>query len=143
MSKMKQRMAFVMSLAMAFTSVDTGLLVSAEDVTTVAEESTVEVQDAEKEAEEEDIEVADEDVEEEIVTDGEVAEQAFGEEGAMVIEPQEVVEESNEAIATYADEGGSAVVDPKTWIDDKKATWDEENKCYVINNMVKKGNNCK
>lgn len=96
-------MAFVMSLAMAFTSVDTGLLVSAEDVTTVAEESTVEVQDVEEEAEGEDVEVADGDVEEEIVTDGEVAEQAFGEEGAMVIEPQD----TNDMVATFgsADEG--------------------------------------
>ena len=110
MSKMKQRMAFVMSLAMAFTSVDTGLLVSAEDVTTVAEESTVEVQDVEEEAEEEDVEVADGDVEEEIVTDGEVAEQALGEEEAVVIEPQEVVEEGSAAIATYEGESRN-----KTW----------------------------
>ena len=104
MSKMKQRMAFVMSLAMAFTSVDTGLLVSAEDMTTVAEESTVEVQDVEEEAEVEDIEVADEDLEEEIVTDGEVAEQALGEEEAVVIEPQEEMEEGSAAIAAYEGE---------------------------------------
>ena len=104
MSKMKQRMAFVMSLAMAFTSVDTGLLVSAEDMTTVAEESTVEVQDIEEEAEVEDIEVADGDLEEEIVTDGEVAEQALGEEEAVVIEPQEEMEEGSAAIAAYEGE---------------------------------------
>ena len=110
MSKMKQRMAFVMSLAMAFTSVDTGLLVSAEDVTTVAEESTVEVQDVEEEAEGEDIETADEDVETDIVTAGEVAEQALGEEEAVVIEPQEVVEEGSAAIATYEGESRN-----KTW----------------------------
>ena len=97
-------MAFVMSLAMAFTSVDTGLLVSAEDMTTVAEESTVEVQDVEEEAEVEDIEVADEDLEEEIVTDGEVAEQALGEEEAVVIEPQEEMEEGSAAIAAYEGE---------------------------------------
>ena len=104
MSKMKQRMAFVMSLAMAFTSVDTGLLVSAEDMTTVAEESTVEVQDIEEEAEVEDIEVADGDLEEQIVTDGEVAEQALGEEEAVVIEPQEEMEEGSAAIAAYEGE---------------------------------------
>lgn len=117
MSKMKQRMAFVMSLAMVFTSVDTGLLVSAEDMTAVAEESTVEVQDVEEEAEAEDIEVADGDVEEEIVTDVEVTEQALGEEDAVVIEPQEV-EEAAGAIATYGDDNHS-----KNWLVDDEGQW--------------------
>ena len=143
MSKMKQRMAFVMSLAMAFTSVDTGLLVSAEDMTsTVVEESTVEVQDVEEENEGPHIEVADEDVETDIVTDGEVAEQALGEEGATVIEPQD----TSDMIATFeAPNGtisgggaGDTTVDPNAWIDSEKANWDNDEKCYKMNIAIKK-----
>lgn len=108
MSKMKQRMAFVMSLAMAFTSVDTGLLVSAEDMTTITEESTVEVQDV---GDEESIEGAEEDIDvaedEDIVEEGDAVGEVFEGEEAMVIEPEEAVStyagEENGAVAVFAD----------------------------------------